>query len=435
MSESPAALLARSLLSLPQDQRPEAMAQALKSLPKPDLIQLDYLWRFWARPNQLPPPGDWRFWLILTGRGWGKTRTGAEWVRSEAETSRYVNIIGATADDARDIMIQGESGILSICPPWRRPEYKKSERRLDWPNGAETLIFTADEPDRLRGKQHQRLWADELAAWRYGQEAWDQAMFGTRLPGQSVRVLVTTTPQPNNKVIRGLLKDPGCVVVRGITDENRSNLDPTWFSGIINRYQGTRLGRQELMGELLEDVPGALWTREQLDNLRLAEAPDLQRIVVAIDPAMTSGDNADETGIVAVGKARDGHAYVLRDVSGRFSPKTWAQRAAWLYHDLGADRVIGEVNNGGEMVEHTLRTADATIPYRAVHASRGKRVRAEPIAALYEQGRVHHIGGFPEMEDQMCNYTPDGYDGSPDRLDALVWALTELGLMATWVVA
>jgi phage terminase large subunit-like protein len=349
-------------------------------------------------------------------------------------------MIGATADDARDIMIEGESGILAICPEGERPQYNPSKRRLEWPNGARSLIFTADEPERLRGKQHQRLWGDEVAAWRYP-EAIDQALLGLRLPGQSVRAVWTTTPKPT-RAMRELQAQEGVVITRGTSYDNRANLDPAWFAQILRKYEGTRLGRQELLAEDLDDVPGALWTRAVIDALRVKDVPDLYRIVVAIDPAMTSGDDADETGIVVAGKGecrckgeREDHAFVLADVSGHYTPDGWAKRAIAAFIEWKADRVVAEVNNGGEMVEHTLRTADSTIPYRALHASRGKRVRAEPIAALYEQGKVHHVGSFSAMEDQMANYTPDGYDGSPDRLDAMVWALTELDLHQSWVVA
>jgi predicted phage terminase large subunit-like protein len=354
-------------------------------------------------------------------------------VRQEVRVSAYVNLIGATADDARDVMIEGESGILEICPPGERPEYLPSKRRLEWPNGAKSLIFTADEPERLRGKQHQRLWGDELAAWRY-QESFDQAMFGLRLPGQSVRALFTTTPKPV-RAVRDLLAADGCVITRGTTYENAANLAPEYIQQVVRRYEGTRLGRQELLGELLDDVPGALWNRPRLDELRVRTAPEMRRVVVALDPAMTSGDDADETGIIVAGKGEDGDAYILADLSGRYTPMAWARRAIDAYAEYRADRIVAEVNAGGEMVEHTLRTVDATIPYRAVHASRGKRIRAEPVAALYEQGKAHHVGSFPALEDQMCGFTPDGYDGSPDRVDALVWALTELDLHASWVVA
>lgn len=432
MNESPAVSLASSLAAK-GIRTQEQITEVLRKLPPTDIAQLEYYWPFWARPNQLPPDGDWRFWLILTGRGWGKTRTGAEWVRSRVKESPLVNLIGATADDARDIMIEGESGILAICPSSERPQYMKAERKLIWPNGAKSLIFTADEPERLRGKQHTDLWGDELAAWRY-QQAFDQAMFGLRL-GRNPRAVFTTTPKPVQS-IRILVKDGNCVVTRGTTYENRPNLAPAFYQDVIGRYEGTRLGRQELGGEILDDVPGALWSRSMIDNLRVTEAPEMRRVVVSIDPAVTSGEDADETGIIAVGKGYDGHGYVLKDVSGRFTPQTWAQRALYTYEEYGADRIVAEVNNGGDMVESTLRTVDARVSYKAVHASRGKRVRAEPIAALYEQGRVHHVGAFPELEDQMANYTPDGYDGSPDRLDALVWALTELDLVGSmWVVA
>jgi phage terminase large subunit-like protein len=259
-------------------------------------------------------------------------------------------------------------------------------------------------------------------------------MFGLR-SGTNPHCVVTTTPKPI-RLLRELIKQPDCIVTHGTFYENEQNLAPATARRLRDRYEGSRLGRQELGGELLDDVPGALWQRQQIDLLRVTEAPELIRVVVAIDPAMTSGEDADETGIMVVGRGENGHGYVLRDLSGRFTPQTWAQRALGGYSEYEADRIVAEVNNGGEMVEHTLRTVDSRVPYRAVHATRGKRVRAEPIAALYEQGRMHHVGSFPELEDQMCTFTPDGYDGSPDRLDAMVWAVTELDLAASrWVVA
>jgi predicted phage terminase large subunit-like protein len=384
-------------------------------------------WADMRRPNQAPPEGDWRTWLVLAGRGWGKTRVGAEWVRESAQSFEFVNVIAPTADDARDVMIEGESGILRICPDRERPTYLPSKRRLEWPNGATTLIFTADEPERLRGKQHMRLWADEIAAWRYP-DAWDQAMMGLRL-GHDPRAVATTTPKPV-RIVRDLLASP-------TTALTRANLAPAFLEKIVSKYEGTRLGRQELQGELLDDVPGALWSRTQLDALRVAQAPDLARVVVAIDPAATSGDDADETGIIVAGKGVDGHGYVLRDLTCRLSPDGWARRAVAAYRDYRADRIVAEVNNGGEMVELTVRTVDRQASYKAVHASRGKRTRAEPIAALYEQKRIHHVGGLPDLEDQQCSFTPDGYDGNDDRVDALVWALSELMLKEPrrWAVA
>lgn len=373
-----------------------------------------------ARPDQLPPPGNWRVWLIQAGRGYGKTRTGAEWTRDSARYFPLVNIIGATADDARDIMIEGESGILACCPPHERPEYLPSKRRLEWPNGCRTLIFTADEPERLRGKQHMRLWADEVAAWRHP-EAWDQAMLGLRL-GAEPQAVATTTPRPT-ALIRNLIADPSTVVTRGSTYDNRANLAPQFFDQIIRRYEGTRLGRQELGGELLLDVPGALWTLAMFDERR--NSPDLARVVVGVDPAASSNEDSDETGIVVAGKGVDGDFYVLDDYSCREKPEGWARRALQAMQDWHADRIIVEVNNGGEMVESVLKAVEPNVPVLPVRASRGKYVRAEPVATLYEQRRVWHTQPLPILEDQLVSWTP-GDSTSPDRLDALVWAITSL---------
>jgi phage terminase large subunit-like protein len=391
-------------------------------------------WALWARDDQLTPPGDWTYWLILAGRGWGKTRTGAEWVRSEVKRSRFVNLIGATADDARDIMIEGESGILSICPRGERPEYKPSQRKLAWPNGAVSLIFTADEPERLRGKQHEKLWADELAAWRYAEETWDQFNFGLRL-GARPQACITTTPRPT-PLVRELIADPGTLATLGTTYDNRDNLAPSFFSKIVKTYEGTRLGRQELNGEVLLDNPRALWTRARIDELRRPKPGDdalaaflatLRRIVVAVDPAVTSNEHSDETGIVVAGIGRDDHLYVLEDCSTVATPDAWARVAVQAYRRWGADRIIAETNNGGDMVEAVIRSVDRSVSYRKVTATRGKVIRAEPIAALYEQGRAHHVGGFDRLEDQMIEFDPTiAQNKSPDRMDALVWAGTEL---------
>jgi phage terminase large subunit-like protein len=392
-------------------------------------------WETWARPNQLAPAsfanGEKTYWLNQCGRGWGKTRVGAEQVRAWARTFRYVNLIGATADDARDIMIEGESGIMNICPNSERPNYRKSERKLIWPNGCQSLIFTADEPERLRGKQHEKLWADELGSWRYP-DAWDQAMFGLRL-GSTPQAIVTTTPRPT-PLVKDLIKNPACVVTRGTAYENRANLAPAFYTAIIRKYEGTRLGRQELNAELLDDNPGALWQRRQIDATRVVAYPPCRRIVVGVDPAVTSREDSDETGIIcaARGPAPKGstvagdHFYVTADNSLTASPDVWARAAVKSYYDNSADRLIAETNNGGEMVELTIRTVDRNVAYKAVTASRGKMIRAEPIAALYEQGRVHHVGFFPLLEDQMCDFDPLTSPFSPDRMDALVWALTEL---------
>jgi phage terminase large subunit-like protein len=390
-------------------------------------------WRgWWARPNQLPPKTNWQVWLVLAGRGFGKSRTGAEWVREKVETKQAgrLALIGPTTADVRDVMVEGDSGILARSPKHFRPEWKPSKRRLTWPNGAIATTYSADKPDRLRGPQHDGAWADEAAVWRYGPEAWDMLMFGLRL-GNNPQVVVTTTPKPV-KLIRELLARKGqdVEVTHGTTYENRSNLAEQFLKTIITRYEGTRLGRQELLAELLEDVPGALWQRLRIEELRVLVIPQLTRIVVAIDPAASSQEKSDETGIIVAGIGEDGHGYVLNDLSGRYTPTEWAKKAIAAYRLYKADRIVAEINNGGEMVEATLRSIDADIPYRGVHASRGKAIRAEPISALYEQGKVHHVGTLALLEDQQCAFTIDfdrktmGY--SPDRLDALVWALTEL---------
>jgi predicted phage terminase large subunit-like protein len=408
---------------------PEAdRLSVLSDLSDAELRAIEYDWRFWARQNQLPPPGDWTFWLLLAGRGFGKTRTGAEWVREAKNTCSRIALVAPTAADVRDVMVEGESGILAISPPHDRPLYEPSKRRLTWPNGAIATTYSADEPERLRGPQSDAAWCDELAAWRYP-EAFDMLMFGLRL-GTMPRCVITTTPKPV-KLVRDLLTDPRCKITRGSTYDNAANLAESFMAQVVRKYEGTRLGRQELNAELLEDVPGAMWNRAMLDNLRVGAAPTtLRRVVVAIDPAVTSGESADETGIVVAGLGDDGMAYVLDDLTCKDTPDGWARRAVTAYRIHKADRIVAEVNNGGDLVEATIRMVDRRASFTAVRATRGKAVRAEPVAALYEQGRVHHVGMFPAMEDQMCAFTTDvdrkslGY--SPDRVDALVWALTEL---------
>jgi predicted phage terminase large subunit-like protein len=408
---------------------PKAEVDALiRAMAPGEANAFQYDWRYRARPEQLPPEGSWRVWLLLAGRGFGKTRSGAEWVRAEVKAGRRrIALVGPTAADARHVMVEGESGILAISPDPERPLYEPSKRRLTWPNGAVATTYSADEPERLRGPQHDAAWCDELAAWRYP-EAWDMLMFGMRL-GADPRTVVTTTPRPA-KLIRGLVRDPICVVTRGSSYENRGNLAPAFFEQIIRKYEGTRLGRQELDAELLEDTPGALWSHASIEASRLRSTPEMTRVVVAIDPAVTSGEEADETGIVVAGKDKNGHGYVLADISGRYPPTEWARLAIAAYAAHRADRIVAEVNNGGDMVGATLRMVNPNVAFTAVRASRGKVVRAEPVAALYQQGRVHHIGTFPQLEDQMTNFTSDidraaaGY--SPDRVDALVWAFSEL---------
>ena len=407
---------------LPEPER----TKALDGLDDELKAHLAYHWPFWARPDQLEPDGTWSYWLIMAGRGWGKTRTGAETVRKWARTIPMVNLIGATADDARDIMIEGESGILAVCPNDERPEYKKSERKLIWPSGSTSLIFTADEPERLRGKQHHALWCDELGAWRY-QESWDQAKFGLRL-GDNPRALVTTTPRPVRNVI-DLVNDKATVVTRGTTYDNRANLAQTFFEAIVKRYEGTRLGRQELEAELLLDVPGALWSRDSIQHRDMRDAPFMERVVVGVDPAISSQDHSNETGIVVAGRGSDGNGYLIADRSGIMTPREWAMAAVAAAREFSADCIVAEVNQGGEMVTQTIRSVDPNANVRAVRASRGKYIRAEPISALYARNIVYHLAHLIELEEQMCTFTPDhdrSKDGSPDRLDAMVWAMTEL---------
>ena len=380
-------------------------------------------WTLSGRPDQQIPPGNWIVWLTLAGRGWGKTRTGAETVRQWVKKYPYVNLIGATSDDARDIMIEGESGILAVCPTDERPKYLSQKRRLEWTNGAKSLIFTADEPERLRGKQHMKLWADELAAWRYP-ESWDQASLGLRL-GDCPQAIVTTTPKPT-KLVKELIADPTTIITRGSTYDNRANLADAFVQKVVKKYEGTRLGRQELNAEILDDNPGALWKRSDIDDLRVTTPPAMKRIVIAIDPAVTGNADSDETGITVNGLGSDDHGYLLADLSMRGTPEEWARVAVNAYHEWKADRIIGETNNGGDMIETVIRMVDRNVSYKAVHASRGKITRAEPISALYEQKRCHHVGFFPVLEDQMCDYDPNTSKYSPDRMDANVWGFTEL---------
>lgn len=361
----------------------------------------------------------------MAGRGEGKTWRGANWCHEQAreQPGSIGHLVAPTAADSRDVMVKGPSGILATAPPGFRPVYEPSKRALTWPNGSTALLFSADEPERLRGPQCHWAWADEVAAWRYP-ESWDQLLFGLRM-GRRPRVVATTTPKPV-RIIREILARPDVVVSRGRTADNRANLAPAFLTTVVAKYEGTRLGRQELEGELLEDMPGALWTRSRIEAGRVATAPEMRRLVVGIDPAASSNEGSDETGIILAGLGANGEGYVLADRSGRYPPIQWAQQALALYRDHGADRLVAEVNNGGEMVTQTLHTVLPGAPVKAVHASRGKRTRAEPISALYEQGRVHHVGAFPDLEDQMCTWVPDVTEDSPDRMDALVWALTEL---------
>lgn len=419
------------LASLPTERR----RRFIDGLTVQQRAALAFSWRWRARDEQLTPAGDWQTWLLLAGRGFGKTRTGAEWVREQVERGRVgrIALVAETAADARDVLVEGPSGILAISPPWNKPAYEPSKRRLTWPNGAVATLFNAVEPDQLRGPQFDAAWADEVAKWRYVQETWDQLQFGLRLEpkgGGRPRQVVTTTPRPI-PLVRALIADPLTVVTRGRTLDNARNLAPAFLKAITDRYGGTRLGRQELDAEILDDVPGALWTRAMIDAAREPRPiPDMARIVVAVDPSGTSGsDEGDDIGIVVAGKGVDGRGYVLADCTCKLSPAGWGRRSVEAYHRHNADRIVAERNFGGAMVESVIRTADPSVPVKLVTASRGKAVRAEPIAALYEQGRVSHLAaGLEALEDQMCQMGPDGFlgEGSPDRLDACVWALSDL---------
>jgi phage terminase large subunit-like protein len=401
-------------------------AAFVRTLTDAEALQLRYLWEAWAREKQLEPAGQWTTWLIMAGRGFGKTRSGAEWMRKQARTYSRLGLIGRTAADVRDVMVEGESGILAISPVWERPTYQPSRRRLVWPNGAQATTYSADEPDSLRGPQHEKLWADEPGAWQY-EDAWDQAMFGLRL-GDNPQVCATTTPKVT-KLIKRLLSHKTTHVTHGTTYENEENLAPTFLEQVVGRYSGTRIGRQELLAELLEDVEGALWNRDLLERTRVVKAPELVRIVVGVDPAVTNNEGSDEIGIVVAGKGTDGHAYVLADYTLKGSPLDWAQAVITAYYLFKADRVVGEANNGGDLIETVLRTIDESVSYKSVHASRGKHLRAEPVVALYEQNRAHHVGNLPYLEDEQCTWEVG--KPSPNRMDALVWAITELAIAGT----
>ena len=393
-------------------------------------------WRNWGREGkQLPPDGLlWRNWLILGGRGAGKTRAGAEWVRAQAlglwpelgPRAERIAIIGPTFDEVRLVMIEGKSGLLGIHMDDERPKYEPSKRLLTWPNGSIAQVFSADEPESLRGPQFDAAWCDELAKWKQAGDVWDMLAFALRL-GENPRAVITTTPRPT-VALKKLITDLATAVTRSRTADNRAHLAPSFWEDVQVRYAGTRLGRQELDGELIDDDPDALFRRELIEQGRVKAAPELVRVVVAVDPPASHGKKSNACGIICAGLGVDGRAYVLDDQSVQGArPAVWAARVVALYHARQACRVVAEVNQGGAMVEQVLREVDPQLSFRAVHASRGKQARAEPVAALYEQGRVRHAGVFPELEDEMCSAIRDGIK-SPDRLDAMVWAVSDLML-------
>ena len=415
--------------------RPESIGKSIAGVLADALA--DGGWRAKARPSQLPPEGDWwGTWLAISGRGWGKTLAGSNWVNELAVASVCrIALIAPTAGDCRDILIEGATGVLASAPSWCQPTYEPSKRVVRWPNGSQAHAFSGEEPDRLRGMQFHWGWWDEACSTQNTEEVWNMYSMGARL-GTRPRTLITTTPRPS-RFLNSLLAREGkdVVVVRGSTYENENNLAPGFIDAIKRRYEGTRIGRQEILGEVLNDTPGALWQLAWIDNNRAKVEPlfGLERVVVAIDPAVSTNEGSDQTGIIAAGIDGNGHAFVLEDASGRHAPHEWAARAIELYRKHSADRIVAEKNNGGDMVEATIRSIDPTVSFKAVTASRGKVVRAEPVSALYEQGRVHHVGTFSQLEEQMCAFTSDfsrstaGY--SPDRVDALTWAITELLLV------
>lgn len=483
-----------------KEDRQKFIAKLLGNIPSEEFELLKHKWGFWARHNQLAPPGLWTYWTLLAGRGFGKTRTGAEWIHQKVEdgSAKRIALVAPTAADVRKVMVEGESGLLATAKPWNRPTFEPSKLQLTWPNGAIAQMFSAEEPERLRGPQCDTFWADELAAWKKMQETWDMLMFGFRL-GRHPQGCITTTPKPvpivKELVTKAIeernegIEDPSTVLTKGSTYDNKGNLAKPFFQQVVSKYEGTRLGRQELDAEILEDMPGALWNRPQIDANRKSTAnilpiqseeilelvnhdlekepgsnwypmqwehlrerakaiakaagEDLSRIVVAVDPNASNDEGSDEIGITVAAKGVSGHGYVLADVSLRGSPNEWASSAIMVHDLFDADRIVGEANQGGNMVEHTITSAckflrlakkrkSDFVAITLVHATRGKVTRAEPVSALYEQNRVSHVGTHKTLEDQMCLFTSDfdrkamGY--SPDRVDSVVWSLTHLYL-------
>ena len=411
-----------------------ARLKALRGLSRDEAHELRHHWRVWARSKQLPPSGDWRLWLIMAGRGFGKTRAGAEWIRAVAgaQPQARIAIVAASLAEARAVMVEGESGLIEVTPPELAPDFEPSLRRLTWPNGAQATLYSAYEPESLRGPQHSHAWCDEVAKWdNAGERAmrcWDNLLMGLRL-GEKPRILATTTPRAV-PLLKRLIAAEDTAITRGSTEDNLDNLPERYVADIRREYGKSLLGRQELDGELIADVEGALWTRSMFEAARepAATSPPV-RVVVAVDPPVSSG--GDACGIIVCALGEDGLARVLADASlEKPSPERWARKVAVTAQVWSADRVVAEANQGGAMVASVLRAADIALPIKLVHASRGKVARAEPVAALYEAGRVRHAGTFPKLEDELCGLIAGGrYEGpgrSPDRADALVWGMTEL---------
>jgi len=422
--------------------RRKRLAEATASLSETELEQLLRYWPIRCRPEQRLPGlsrrhDPWTIWLLLGGRGAGKTRAGSEWIRAIAlgepdvtqGPMRRIALVGETFADARNVMVEGPAGILAVHARHEKPAWSPSLRKLEWANGAVAHVFSAEDPDSLRGPQFEAAWADELAKWKYVEETWDMLQFGLRL-GAQPRQMVTTTPRPI-PLIKRFLADPSVAVSRTRTSDNAANLAPAFLEAVVGRYAGTRLGRQELDGDIIEDRPDALWNRDMIEAGRREAAPPLMRIVVAVDPPASSSKRADACGIVAAGLDETGTAYVLEDATASgLKPPEWAAKAIALYRRLQADALIVETNQGGEMATGVIREVDPSVPVTSVRATRGKYLRAEPVSVLYAQGRVRHVGALPELEDELCDFGPGGLSSgrSPDRMDALVWALTELML-------
>lgn len=429
-----------SILTLLVMEHPKAVQSFVESLSAVEALVFDYQWEYKRRSSQVPPDGEWDTWVIMGGRGMGKTRPGSEqiieWARELGRDygGGHIALLGKDPYDVRTVMIEGESGILACSPPWFRPIWEPTKRQITWPNNVVAHTYSAEVPDDLRGPQFHKGWADELPKWRYPSETWEMYSFALRL-GHSPQTILTTTPRPI-PIFKEILEDPGTVLTRGTTDDNFANLSPKFIRTIYRKYKGTRLGRQELNAELLSDTPGALWTLDMIDQCRVREVPcPLIKVAVAIDPGVTDPDPKQpeltddahaETGICIVGRGEDTHTYVLHDLSDHLSSANWGEKAVSHAHAIAANEIVGEANNGGDLVEFVVRTAAEKLGlpynYRKVWASRGKRTRAEPISARYEQKRQHHVGTFPELEDQMTTWVPGMR--SPDRMDAMVWGST-----------
>ena len=417
------------LADLSDDQR----NSVIELLGDRETVEASTDWFLQSRREQIPPQWNWFIWVVMAGRGWGKNFAGSNWLVNKHVSGEAKNsaIIASTSADLRRFCVDGPSGIRSLAPSWFKPDYKPATSKVIWPNGTITSLFTSEIPDRLRGPNIDFAWCDELAAWRYLDETWEMLQLCLRY-GLSSPCLVTTTPRPR-KVLKGLMsrvrstENPrgDVAITSGSTYDNAANLPSRFVNEIIAQYKGTRLERQEIFGELLNEFEGALWSYNLLDECRVTEHPILKRIGVGVDPAISSNEGSDLTGIV-VGGVTDGQGYVIGEHSLRASPETWARKVVTVYKQSKADFVVAEKNQGGEMVEATIKAVDSGVNVRLVHASRGKITRAEPIAAFYEQHKIHHVGTFPELEDEMCLFLPGETKKSPDRTDALVWLFSEL---------